>query len=183
MSDVTHDYEFVKLHPDHLDAIYSLYIENNSFFDEDIGRRILSAERDYAYDDFLEILSDDKVFGFIINERVPCQEFHNYSDYEEETFYVPVIRGFLVYELVGQKYNVLFMETDENKSEYYKKLLDNLKNNLKDSKKAQSIEMEVFENRFDIMKEVQNNKFLKKSFVRASKGLDSHIFEFKGLKT
>lgn len=186
MKDVAPDFEIVKLHPDHLDAVYNMYTENNSFWDDNIGKQILSAERDYSYEDFLNILQDDKVFGFILNERIPVQEFNEYVGYyNNDVVYIPILKGFLVYEIINNagspvKYNVLFAETEDKNASFYKNLLDYLKKRLREGKKCQRIEIELFDedNSYYKMKAFLNNQFKEKNLVKAKKGPDSFIFEF-----
>lgn len=182
MAEIASDFQFAKLHPDHLDVIYNLYAENNSFYDEFLDRKILSANRDYCYEDFLEILQDDKVFGFVLTERIPFQEHNkNANYYSSDIIYTPIIRGFLVYEITGnpQYYNILFIESEFNNVDYSIKLINNLKNKLIDSKKSTAIKIEVFDTDIGYKKipTLIHSKFSKIETLSSQKGPDVFIYE------
>ena len=184
MADVAHNDNFARLHPDHLDSVYNMYVENNSIYDPFLERQILSAERDYSYDDFIDILQDDKTFGFVLNEQIPCQEFSDYVGYyNEDPVFIPVLKGFLVYEIISNPlhYSILFLEAENKNVENFGKLLGHLKTRMKETKKICPIEIEIFDEDSSYYKMglLQQNGFKEKKLVNASKGPDIFIFEYK----
>lgn len=173
-----------KMCHDYVDDIYNLYIDNNSFYDESVGKKILSAENHYSYNDFYDLLNDDGTIGYILLENKKINTYNSYNKQNESTIN-NFFKGFIVFEILKEKvpvYSILFLEVNKEQTEIinvaYAKLFGVLKEKLGQKFEAHKIRIEVLDGNYDLMKILFINGFKQKELVNSKKGPDIFIFEF-----
>ena len=170
------NYEVGKLTTEHLHEAFEIYSHNCSVYDENLEMRVLNANTSYSEDDFVDILQDEKTIAICVNEKLACQQYCS-----ETPIYINLFKGFLVYEIMVDKgvYSIVFLEVESQDPIAYSKLLESLKERLKESKKCSKIEIEIEETRDDLMRAAFASGFKETSLVKSTTSKpDNYIFSY-----
>jgi hypothetical protein len=168
-------YTIVKMTPNDLDVVYrDFYCKNNAEYDEILEMNVLSDNRHYNQNDFLDLLDDENTYSFIANEKV-----FRHPGYVENKK-----KGFICFEKLGMKHenskeiptiSILFLESEKDDEKVYVDLLNYVYQLILDKGFFKKVVMEVNDGRWNQIKGLLAAGFKSEKTVRG-KDVDVYIY-------